>query len=349
MKYEQVVHVAFYFSDEYASEYLAAFEQHMLLRKHFSVYLVSANLDNNVFNIVPRSSLKVISSFITKQELLYRWTDVIPQIVWHFKVYQFLKSLHTKQKVCISGVMPWIPIFLYSRLRHDVVFLGVGGSTRMIDRSSKERVRLLMSKSFLNLFAYTKNNIKVVPRTTEASDLWKRYSTNVTRVIPERVNPINRSVHVVNKKDQIEMLWIGQDVPRKRLDLGLYWFSQLKMELSTELHIYGTEGNSKLEGVNFHGWVSAIDYKNHSTKLVLLLSSDREGLPSAAIEVLQLGGIVITRNIGSISALQSDRVIVISDMENDWKDIALTIRNRFSAEVINVVSEDFSNLYMEIL
>jgi len=349
MKREQIVHVSFYFSDSYGSEYLAAHEQHLLLRKRFCVDLISSNLEHNVFDIVPKDRLKIISSPVRKQKILYRWTDVLPQILWHLSVYCWLKSLTGKQKVFISGVMPWIPSFLYNTLGRDVVFLGVGGSKNPINYSIKEIIRLTLSKVFLKLFALTDNNIMVVPRTTEAFDLWNRYATNVSSVIPERVNPIDATVHIVNQKDNVVFLWIGQDIPRKRLDLGLNWFNMLKSELPAHLHVYGAEGSADLESVTFHGWVSSIDYEKLGTKLVLLLSSDREGLPSSVIEILQKGGMIITKNIGSLAALRSERIIFVSEKDAEWKDIASLIKMGFSSEFVNVQKEEFSNLYNKIL
>lgn len=349
MKNQKVIHVAFYFSERYASEYLASYEQYRLLSKYFCVDLISSNLEFNSFTDIPLEKVIVVDSLLSNQNSLYRWTDVFPQIIWHFKVYRLLKKLQSRQKVLVSAMMPWLPSFLYGLLKHDVVFLGVGGSRQVLSRSVKEILRFVLSIVLLKLFERNSENIKVVPRTVEASDLWRSYAYNITRVVPERVNPVSSVDHIIDQNDDIVMLWIGQDIPRKRMDLGLYWFNQLKNNLSTHLHVYGSKGRGNIEGVTFHGWVSSINFRKHGSKLVLLLSSEREGLPSAVVEVLQLGGLVVTRNVGSLSALKSDRVFVIADDENNWKEIAALIKQRFSSESVNVVSEDFSNLYLEVL
>ena len=343
----KIVHVSFYFSNLVASEYIAAYEQRQLLIKTFGnkVLSIVADLDKNI-NYKNTVKLK---SLIKNQDTLYRYTDLLPQFFWHFRVFIQLLKLRPN-KVFISGLMPWHPIYLYALLKSDVTFMGVGGSGEVINKSFFEIVRKIISLFNLFLMRFFNNNIVIIPRTTDAELLWKDYTGNLKEIIPERVNPLKGNKVRISSKDPIKFVWIGQDIKRKDLSLALEWYNCLKSDFpKSELHVFGANRNIKLDQVKFHGWVNELDLLKYGSKWALLLSSKREGLPSSVIEVLKIGGAIISRDIGSIKMLKSKRVLIIENLEDKKELYSRQLKCLFKKDVIDVLEETFIKNYKKIL
>ena len=343
----KIVHISFYFSNRTGSEYIAAFEQNQLLTKTYgdSVVNIVSDIDKNI----QLDNTIVLKSLITSQETLYKYTDFIPQFLWHFKV--FLKLMRMRpNKVFISGLMPWHPIYLYALLRSDVFFLGVGGSKEIINNSLFEMLRKYISMFHLSIMRYFYNQIVVIPRTIDAELLWAEYTHNIKGIIPERVIPMMDDEVSINPKDPIKFVWIGQDIKRKNLPLALKWYNLIKSDFpKSELHVFGASRDIPSKGVKFHGWVNKVDLLQNGSKWVLLLSSSREGLASSVLEVLKKGGAIISKDIGSMSMLKSERVIITEDFEADKVFIIKRLKELFKEDTIQVIEENFTKQYKKIL
>lgn len=343
----KIVQVSFYFSNTLASEYIAAFEQRELLIKKYgdNVFGIVANLDANInFN----NNVK-LKSIITKQENLYKYSDFFAQYLWHFRVFRELMRLKPK-KVFVSGLMPWFPIYLYSFLKCDVVFMGVGGSVKIINKSFFEIIRKILSLFNLIIMRLFNKDIVVIPRTTEAELLWKNYTRNLKEIIPERVLPLKRNKVSLKSKDPINFVWIGQDIKRKDLSLALKWFSSIKSYFpKSEFHVFGASRKIKQDQVKFHGWVKNLDLLKYGSKWVLLLSSKREGLPSSVLEVLKIGGVIICKDIGSMKMLKSERVLIIENFDNSKIQLSAKLEDLFKKNKIVVEEESFINNYKKII
>lgn len=246
--------------------------------------------------------------------------------------------------------MPWYPIFLYALLKSDVVFMGVGGDKYKATNSLSEKLRRSFSMFNLYIMRHFNNQIVTIPRTLPASLLWSDYTQNLSSIIPERVIPVTKDQVCINSNDPIKFVWIGQDIKRKRLSLALKWFNIIKSDFpESELHVFGAKRNNSFKEIKFHGWVNKIDLLQYGSKWVLLLSSFREGLPSSVLEVLKKGGAVISKDIGSIKSLKSERIIIIKDFEDEKRFIEKRIKDLFKEDTIIVAEENFTKDYKKIL
>lgn len=353
-----ILHICYYYSSKKGSEYRAAFEQNELISKiHGSkVQLITSNLEENELE---NKKVIIIPSLVTKQKTLYSITDIIPSSIWHllvvFKI--LIKKKYKKENTLIylSGVMPWHPYYLYTIISNKVILLGVGGGVTKKTHpkfSTKETLRILLSFINLNIGKFAEKRItSIIPRTNEAKDLWKKYYTNKTeKVIPEIINPIHKTRKTFDRSEKVKFLWIGQDVPRKNLPLGIEWYNKLKKEIINEgLFVFGPEKEYLGNDIHLEGWVQSIDYNSIGSKLVLLLSSWREGLPSACIEVIQAGGIVVTKNIGSLSNLNCKSVIITDDSLSNKNVVINSINNFFEKGYTDINEVNFFDEYKTIL
>ena len=126
-------------------------------------------------------------------------------------------------------------------------------------------------------------------------------------VIPEIIDPLE-AVHVSRAPGTSpRLIWVGQDIPRKNLSLALKLFKHLRREGFPEakLDVFGCSApNPELfEGVTFHGWVPSVPWQEFRNDGILLLTSFREGLPSAVLEAARNGLLTIASDVGAIGSL----------------------------------------------
>ncbi len=380
--------VAFYSSSKFGSEYRAGEEFIGFAASNgFDVAVVS-DIDQNDFpsEISQRHGIEVICipSIVKKQSNLYRYSDFFPQVVWHKRVVSYLKAQYKNVDVVWvqNGALPWLPLILYSKQANHIIWGPVGGGERVSKEMSRSlpflanfRESLRHGLEFLSL-KYKKYSIgksdlydrlTIIARTESAKKLlmknffgiaYKASNTSIP-VIPEIIHPIKSSTIRVEAKVIPRFLWVGQDIPRKNFQLGLSIFYQLRSKYfpSSTLDVFGVErdGFDCPDFVSFHGWVSEINWESFKEDGVFLLTSFREGLPSALLEAVSNGLYCICSNVGSISALELPTVYLVPSSEypsvsiSTLEECAENIKRHIGKEEVQLPERNFESKISSIL
>jgi len=360
--------VAFYASLQHGSEYRAGAEFVRFASSAGFDLAVIADLQQNALPAELSAAAGGISvcqvpSPVVKQNWLYRFTDFLPQVIWHRRVARFLKNHHPElDAVWVqNGALPWLPVSPYEGVAPLFIWGPIGGGEiltgKILDTlGTKTRWREKLRSGLEGISVWRKKSLfagsgfsKIVPlaRTAGAQrQLRKLFVSHDVPVIPEILDPIP-AIHLDREQRQTpRFVWVGQDIPRKNLPLALELFRRIRAEKFPDatLDVYGVPPNpsNTVANVTFHGWVSSIDWKSYRHDGVLLLTSYREGLPSVVLEAIREGLLCITSDVGSLASLGVPTIHVLPTQE--YPDYSL---NTFSA-LISRLETHLSSKHVEI-
>lgn len=326
----------FYVSPAYGSEYRSGVEYLRFAVEHGFNTAIISNLEYNVSKNVlekefPRLNVVQIDSPITKQSTLYRHNDIVPQLIWHYRVARWLKRQPAPvQTIWIqNGALPWLPLSPYLGLSPVVVWGPVGGGepptpAMMKLLHAKARWREMTRSVIENTLMYLKassirknNKIRLVCMArTEAA--YRLISTSLglcVPIVPEILSPVSGNVISKKVKWTPRFVWAGQNIPRKNLPLALSLFESLRTGWFPEatLDIFGCDSDDlpASERVTYHGWVNGVNWRDFAHDGVLLLTSFREGIPSVVLEAISSGLLCVSSDVGAISTLRNKSVFVM--------------------------------------
>lgn len=328
--------VAFYASLNHGSEYRAGAEFIRFAAAEGFDLAVIADLEQNAQAAelsLASHGIEVVRvpSLVTRQATLYRFSDFIPQTFWHLRVARWLAAQRVPVEILWvqNGALPWLPLAPYFSLTKQVVWGPVGGGepppAAMMCRLRwsvrlRERLRSLMETRLLDGKSRLarKSGAPRLVCFARTVGVQERLATSLhvaVPVIPEILDPI-KAVHLAKKTGTSpRFLWVGQDIPRKNLQLALDLLTRLQVGSYPQatLDVFGCKGTSGAvpHGVRFHGWVSRIDWLSYRDDGVLLLTSFREGLPSVILEATANGLLCVAADVGAISTLGVDTVYTL--------------------------------------
>lgn len=358
---------AFYASTTYGSEYRAGLEYIRFAAAHGFDLAIVADLDENSPDDVlefeaPGIRVVRIPSPVTRQATLYRYSDLLPQILWHLRVARWLAHqrmpLHTLW--IQNGAQPWLPLVPYFGLAPTLVWGPVGGGEPPPDAMLshlhwsvrlRERMRSLIEGLLLRgkLNALERKGApRLLPlaRTSGAQRTLHRRLRSTIPVIPEILEPLS-AVSIRRRPSQTpRLLWVGQNIPRKNLLLAVNIFHALRREEfpGASLDVFGCNRPPAVvtDGVTFHGWIARIDWASIQNDGVLLLTSYREGLPSVVLEAVSHGILCITADVGAIGSLGISTVHTLPHDEypsysiKTLRHVAERIRDHLAQSTISV-------------
>lgn len=321
--------VAFYASLHHGSEYRAGAEFVRFAAEAGFDLAVIADLTQNsspaeLSAAASGIAVSCVPSAVVQQQWLYRFTDFLPQLIWHRRVARFLKARHPGlDTVWVqNGALPWLPVAPYRGAAPVFIWGPAGGGEtlpgrvletlgtktrwreklrRWLEASSVRRKRSLFSGSAFS-------NVILLARTSDAQkQLQSLLDTHEVPVIPEILEPVP-AVRLDRQPCHVpRFIWVGQDIPRKNLPLAIRLFQSVRAEAfpAATLDVYGVGAVTATETphVRFHGWVPSIDWPSYRDDGVLLLTSYREGLPSAVLEAIREGLLCVASDVGSVSSL----------------------------------------------
>lgn len=319
---------AFYASTTYASEYRAGLEFIQFAASQGFDLAVVADLEENSTNEAleanaPGIRVVRIPSPIKRQATLYRYSDLVAQWVWHLRVARWLHAQRGGlQSLWVqNGASPWLPLVPYFGLSQVLIWGPVGGgeppSSAMMNRLPwrfrlRERLRSLVERRMLRGKLVAIQNARtprliVMARTAEAQRQVAPGLGRPVPVIPEILEPL-AAVHLTREPGTSpRLVWVGQDIPRKNLQLALELFQRLRNGAFPEatLDVFGCSAppGRIIDGAEFHGWVPSVPWHQFQDDGVLLLTSFREGLPSAVLEAVRNGLLCVTSDVGAIASL----------------------------------------------
>lgn len=333
--------VAFYASNYHASEYRSGAEFISFAASVGFNLAVVADLEQNdsiddLMAANPGISVVKLPSPVRKQSLLYSYTDFIPQVLWHYRVATWLSTRYNDIEVLWlqNGAQPWLPLGPYLRISRKIIWGPLGGGNipprpllrhlgpiscmREWVRNLVERLALNRKRSLLQRGGAPK--ILPIARTVEArASLQRLFPCQPVPVIPEILRPLRGAVIARVPCDTPRFVWVGQDIPRKNLPLALEMFGRLKAEAfpGATLDVFGVKAGRQTvpSGVTYHGWVRRIDWPCFRNQGVLLLTSFREGLPSAVLEAISNGLLCVTSEVGAIPTLNQGTVFLLPRSE----------------------------------
>lgn len=337
--YQKVI-CSFYASITYGSEYRSGLEFIKFAAANGFDLAIVADLEKNSSAIELEAeaigiSVVRIPSLMKRQKTLYRYTDFVAQWIWHLRVARWL-HLHrgSLQTVWIqNGALPWLPLTVYFGLSNLLIWGPVGGGESPTNAFVKtlpwkarlrERMRSSVEKFFLRgkmaeIHSHRAPRVISMARTKESQKLLSIGLGRNVPVIPEIIDPLE-AVYIHRKPGiRPRLIWVGQDIPRKNLPLALRLFKYLRHEVFPEatLDVFGSGSPSEkfIDGVTFHGWVSSVPWQDFQNEGVLLLTSFREGLPSAVLEAARNGLLIISTDVGAIASLGIPTIHLLPMME----------------------------------
>jgi glycosyltransferase involved in cell wall biosynthesis len=330
--------VVFYASDRYGSEYRAGLEFIDLARQAGFNAVVIADLHHNLNEAelaerFPGMAVVVVPSIVRRQESLYRYNDVVPQLVWHRRAAALIRQRfgQVNELWLQNGALPWLPVDSYLPIVRDRLIWGpVGGggaarpgylkgariAARLREglRGTIEHLALKRQVKQLNKFQAGGKRLAVMARTYAiASQLESDGLRNHILVVPEIVIPIRGKQITKPAAMTPRFVWVGQNVPRKNLAMAMMLFGRFRRHFpDATLDIYGSDDQRFAgEGVTLHGWVSRVPWEDYSAGGILLLTSFREGLPSVVLEALEHGLACVSTDVGSVRTLEGAPLYLI--------------------------------------
>lgn len=364
----------FYASITYGSEYRSGLEFIRFAASNGFDIAIVADLDENSSTEAleveaPGIQVVRIPSPMTRQATLYRYSDAFAQSVWHLRVARWL----TRQRIPIhtlwiqNGAQSWLPLTQYFRVTRTLVWGPVGGGepppAAMLRRLPlrnrlRENLRSLAETFLLRQkfsAAAQPGAPRIIPlaRTVEAQRSLSRGMHCTIPIVPEILDPLH-AVHVQRTPSRTpRLLWVGQDIPRKNLQLALDIFHVLRSETFPDatLDVFGCmrPTNDANDGVTYHGWVARIDWAGFQNDGVLLLTSFREGLPSVVLEAAKHGILCVSADVGAIASLGIATLHIMPHNQypnysaNTLRQVADQIRLHLAKTMIDLPSVSYRN------
>lgn len=331
---------AFYASANRGSEYRSGkdFIQ-FAAKKRFDLAIISDIEDNSTIEeleaICPGIRVIRIPSPIKKQNTLYKFTDFIPQAIWNLRVARWLK--HHADSLDIlwinNGFQPWHPLVNYFNLSKTIIWGPIGGGDHapiaMMPRLTlalriKEHLRALiyqigLTSKITHIRRHDEIRWITIARTSDSQKAFSSALGQPIFMIPEILDPLGLiNLHRI-KSSNPRLIWVGQDIPRKNLQLAIYIFKWLRERSfpNVTLDIFGCVENKAYvsPGISFHGWVSKVPWDNFLNDGVLMLTSYREGLPSSVLEAVSNGLACVSTDVGSIRNLEIPTLHILPKTE----------------------------------
>jgi glycosyltransferase involved in cell wall biosynthesis len=364
--------VAFYASSRHGSEYRAGREFIAYAAAQGFDLAVIADLDQNdkPEAVAAWSGIRVVAvpSVVRRQRQLYRISDLLPQWIWHRRVARWLRK-HAPDAEVIwvqNGALPWLPLQPYLGCARTLIWGPVGGGEtppgRVLDTLSgatrwRERLRQrleafgLRQKAGALQRAAPHTRVAAFARTEASRAMLLRHLPALdVPVIPEILQPVPPTVLQRRPARTPRFVWVGQDIPRKNLPMALALFERLRATRfpGATLDVFGVAGAAAPGGVTFHGWVERIDWAAYRDDGVLLLTSFREGLPSAVLEAASHGLFCVCSDVGALSALDLPTVALLPALDypavtaETLADLAARIERHLHSSVVELPTRDFS-------
>ena len=334
-KYQKVI-CSFYASATYGSEYRAGLEFIKFAAANgFDLAIVADLEENSSIGEIEllASGIRIIQipSPIKRQQTLYRYTDLLAQWIWHLRVAKWIDR-HTSFLHSIwiqNGASPWLPVAPYFKKSKILIWGPVGGgepasAAMMKTLSWKDRLRERLRSQFEQIMLRGKlkaissaraPRTIVIARTKEAQRQLSSGLGQVVPIIPEILDPLDALSLYRIPCESPRLVWVGQNIPRKNLKLALQIFNHLRYESFPDatLDVFGCDAPNcdPTNGLTFHGWVSSVPWQQFRNDGVLLLTSFREGLPSAVLEAARNGLLCVTADVGAISTLEVPTIYVM--------------------------------------
>jgi len=358
--------VAFYASKRHGSEYRAGAEFiHFAAEAGFDLAIIADLEQNSSPSDLRTGELQIqqVASPVVKQRLLYRFTDFIPQLIWHVRVARHLRTLDRPLDVLWiqNGALPWLPLAPYRDVAKRIIWGPVGGGAgpapatlATLNRST--RIRESLRSGIEGFFLRRKRRLfsdhgfpKViaVARTHEAqANLQYMAPGKPAPVIPEILDPIAAMSRARKPTTSPRFVWVGQNIPRKNLPVALDLFARMRTQVFPEatLDVYGVSPSEAdaVPGVHFQGWVSRIDWDSYRDDGVLLLTSYREGLPSVVLEATSAGLLCAVADVGSLGSLGLPTMHVLNHVEYPFysdstvQQLAERVRAHLASEHVEI-------------
>ncbi|WP_070321817.1 glycosyltransferase [Sphingomonas sp. CCH9-F2] len=280
----------------------------------------------------PGLTFMVVPSPVRQQRLLYRFTDLLPQIIWHHRAAAAIRQEGARpvRLWIANSAQPWLPLGVYQDCFGEQLIWGpVGGggtaparylatcdrSTRWREwaRTAIERLTIAAKVRLLTRLRRSGRSVTVMARTREvAADLAALGAGDVP-VVSEIVAPLQPLTVVKTATAGPRLVWVGQDIPRKNLAMALDVFAKLRARHfpAITLDIHGVADTSEDPAVTYHGWTAGVPWDRYREGGVLLLTSYREGLPSAVLEALQAGLSCVSTDVGAVATLRPAPLFLI--------------------------------------
>jgi glycosyltransferase involved in cell wall biosynthesis len=341
LKNSKRVICSFYASATSGSEYRSGKEFiQFAAKKRFDLAIIS-DVENNskieeLEAICPGIRIIRIPSLIKKQNMLYKFTDFIPTVIWNLRVARWLKHHVDSLEILWinNGFQPWHPFVNYFNLSKTIIWGPIGGGDHAPTAMMPHLSLALRIQEHLKAFIYhigltskisyirRHDEIKKCIMLARTSDSQKAFSSALGQtvfMIPEILNPLGLiNLHRI-KSSNPKLIWVGQDIPRKNLQLAINIFKWLRKRSfpGATLDIFGCVENKACvsPGIIFHGWVSKVPWENFLNDGVLLITSYREGLPSAVLEAVRNGLACVSTDVGSISILEIPTLHILPKTE----------------------------------
>lgn len=333
--------VAFFASPHFGSDWRVGRDYIDFAARNGFDLAVIAELDRNASEqelVPPGCDMRVmrVSWFSNQSSFLYRFTDFLPQIIWHRRVMRTIRERFGRVEciwISTSSAQPWFPLAGYVPLADQIIWGPVGGGGHpppsVLARLSayarmRERLRNLIEGTMFRLKVRLirrepPNKIVVLTRTREVQRrLVDALGRDDIPLFPEFLRPVRHTHIEVRPSSTPRFVWAGQNIPRKDLQLGLTIFRKLRERHfpSATLDVFGCTRADPDDGVRYHGWVPSVDWSAYTGNGVLILSSYREGLSAVLIEAISHGLACIATPVGAIPSFQLPNVLLLSEADH---------------------------------
>tara|TARA_B000000532_G_C18876673_1_gene411018 strand:+ start:3337 stop:4467 length:1131 start_codon:yes stop_codon:yes gene_type:complete len=370
--------ICFYASNSYGSEYRSGYEFLKYAdNKFFDLAIISdiefnKKIDKDEFKNL---KIKFVSQNAKDQNELYKKSDYKYCNQWLASVKSELSKYNSIEILWICNpAQIWHPIYGFLGLSNKLIWGPIGGGDSIVNVSSLKYLRksfilreflrsfcqyyfLSLLKIYLIIF-FKKRKPIILSRSELSKKLVNRFLNIKAIFISERIAPLRKDTILKKISGCPEFIWIGQDIPRKNLNLTKKIFREyLSKEYSfSKLTIIGTKCYEDNPKIIYKSWVKKVPYEDFQNNGVLICSSLREGMPSVIIEALNNGLFVLTTNVGSINSLQHNESIYIFESidctNENWEAIYKKINRHLQKKSINLKNPDFvkrlDNLFAKI-
>ena len=330
--------IAYYINPSLGSDFRVGYEYVNFASINGFDCAITSDLNENISDIKPdyfykKLKLIKIKSIVKNHQTLMKVNDFVPQLIWHFNVYRWInKNCKNVDIIWIScsSAQLWFPLKLYLKICKKLIWGPIGGggipSSEILQKFSlktliRERLRAIIDgicfQIKVDVLTRNRGTIFLMVRTAEMKKRIEKFIPGYSaEFFPEFINLIRPKKFTRRLISEPKFIWVGQDIPRKDLGLGIEIFRRLKEGYfkNSTLDIYGVEGESLAdEGIKYLGWIKGgIDWAQYTNSGVLILSSYREGLSTVLIEALSNGLFAIATPVGAIPLFKFENIYVLS-------------------------------------